>query len=167
MNYTLFEDCPQFYARYKFMNTKNHRIYSDNLELCVIDLTQIEMATQEDKEYQIDYWAALFKSQTWEEIKMLAEKNEYLKETAQTVFRMSAQEEVIKRCRDREDYYADLRSYQKAIAKMETVIEEKDAIIASMEKQIKEMQTKMSVLPIVKEEQISTNVKTHRKEQKI
>ncbi|MBO5302526.1 MAG: hypothetical protein J6A92_00590 [Lachnospiraceae bacterium] len=78
---------------------------------------------------------------------MLAEKNEYLKETAQTVFRMSAEEQVIKRCRDREDYYADLRSYQKAIAKMESAIEEKDAqlkeqaaIIAAMEKQIKEMQ---------------------------
>lgn len=113
------------------MNIEKHRIYSDNLELCVLDLTQIKLATQEDKEFQIDYWAALFKSKTWEEMKMLAKKNEYMEEATKTVFRMSAEEEVIKRCRDREDYYSDLRSYEKEIAK-------KDAeIVALTEEKVK------------------------------
>ena len=30
------------------MNVKNHRIYSDKSKLSVVDLTQIEMATEED-----------------------------------------------------------------------------------------------------------------------
>jgi len=38
------------------------------------------MATEEDKDYQIDYKARLFKAKTWEEIKMLAENSEYLQE---------------------------------------------------------------------------------------
>lgn len=135
LNFTLFEDNPQFYAKYKFMNTENHQIYSDNLELRVLDLTQIDLATEEDKEYQIDYWAALFKTKTWEGMKMVAKKNEYMEEAAKTVFRMTAEEEVIKRCRDREDYYSDLRSYQKCI-------EEKDAEIERLRTRIKELEAK-------------------------
>lgn len=65
----------KYYATYMLMNVKNHSIYSDKLRLSVVELNQIEMATEEDKAFQIDYWAALFKAKTWEEIKMLAEKD--------------------------------------------------------------------------------------------
>lgn len=143
LNFTLFKEAPQFYAKYKFMNTTNHMVYSDDLELCVLDLTQIKLATEEDKAYQIDYWAALFKSKTWEEMKMLAEKNEYLKETAQTVFRMSAEELVLKRCRDREDYYADIRSYKKALKKRDEVIEEQSEQLKEQSEQIKEQSAQL------------------------
>lgn len=143
LNFTLFEEEPQFYAKYKFMNIENHRIYSDNLELCVLDLTQIELATEEDKAYQIDNWAELFKSKTWEEMKMLAEKNKYIEEAAKTVYRMSAEEQVIKRCRDREDYYSDIRSYQKEIAKKDAQLAEIMAQNAELQKRIKEMEAKL------------------------
>jgi len=33
----------------------------------VLDLSRIDLATEEDKQYQLDYWAALFKAKTWEE----------------------------------------------------------------------------------------------------
>lgn len=46
---------------------------------------------------------------------MVASKDEYLKEAAQTIFRMSADEEIRKRCRDREEYYQDLRNYERKI----------------------------------------------------
>lgn len=46
---------------------------------------------------------------------MVASKNEYLKEAAQTIFRMSADEEIRKRCLDREEYYQDLRNYERKI----------------------------------------------------
>ena len=69
----------------------------------MVDLTQIEMATEEDKTYQIDYWARLFKAKTWEEIKMLAEKREYLQEAAQSVFVANADEIVRQKCLAREE----------------------------------------------------------------
>ncbi len=50
--------------------------------ISVLDLTNIDLATEEDKSYNIDKWASLFKAQTWEEIKMLAEKNESIDEAA-------------------------------------------------------------------------------------
>ena len=43
---------------------------------------------------------------------MIAENNEYMKETSKTIFQLSADELVQKRCRDREEYYDDIRSYQ-------------------------------------------------------
>ena len=48
-----------------------HNVYSDKFILSVVDLTKIELATEEDKQYQIDYWASLFKAKTWEELKMI------------------------------------------------------------------------------------------------
>ena len=55
LDYTLFPDAPEFYATNMLLNVKNHRIYNDKFRLSVVDLTQIELATEEDKTYQIDY----------------------------------------------------------------------------------------------------------------
>lgn len=112
MDFTLFSDYPEFYATYMLMNVKNHTIYSDKLKLSVVELNQIALATEEDKEYQIDYWAALFKAETWEEIKMLAEKNEYLNEASETIYQMSAEEQIREQCRAREEYYRIERTVQ-------------------------------------------------------
>lgn len=54
---------------------------------------------------------------------MLVSDNEYLNEAAETIFRMNADEQVRKQCRDREEYYQDLRSYERAIGERESVIE--------------------------------------------
>lgn len=69
LDYTLFPDAPEFYATYRLMNVKTHKIYSDKLCLSVLDLKHIELATEEDKAYQIDYWARLFKATTWKELR--------------------------------------------------------------------------------------------------
>ena len=144
LDYTLFEEHPEFYATYKLMNVKDHRIYSDNLVLRVVDLTQIDLATAEDRAFQIDYWAALFKAKTWEDIKMLAEKNEYLDEASKTMFQLSADEQIKKRCLDREEYYQDLRAYEKAIAKKDVVIAEKDTIISEKDDIIAKLEAELA-----------------------
>lgn len=130
LDYSLFPDYPEFYASYKLINIKNHRKYSDNLTLNVLDLSHIELATAEDKLYHIHEWAMLFKATTWEEIKMIAEKNEYLNEASKAMFRMSTDDLIRKRCRDREEYYQDLRNYERVIAekdrRYEQAIAEKD-----------------------------------------
>ncbi len=115
LDYTLFEENPEFYACYKLINVKNHIKYSDGLTLYVVDLSRIDLASDEDKQYHIHEWAALFKAVTWEEMKILASKNEYLREASETIFRLSAEEIVRKRCRDREEYYQDMRSYERKI----------------------------------------------------
>lgn len=103
LNYTLFEDTPEFYTTYKLINVKSNREYTDSLTLHVIDLSHIELASEEDRKYHIHEWAMLFKADTWEEIRMIASKDKYLEEASQTMFRMSADDLVRKRCRDREE----------------------------------------------------------------
>lgn len=50
------------------MNVKNYLVYSDKFILSVVNLNQIELATEEDEVHKIDYWARIFKAKTWEEI---------------------------------------------------------------------------------------------------
>ncbi|MDE5865423.1 MAG: Rpn family recombination-promoting nuclease/putative transposase [Lachnospiraceae bacterium] len=132
LNYTLFDDCPEFYATYKLMNVKNHHIYSDKLTLSVIDLSQIGLATDEDREYNIDSWAKLFKATTWEEVKMLAAENKYIDEASKSIFQLSAEEQISKRCFDRMIYYREKRFYERTIAEKEAELADKDALIQKL-----------------------------------
>ena len=131
----MFQECPEFFATYKLINVKNHHLYSDNFTLSVVDLSRIDLATEEDKQYRIDDWAALFKASTWEEIKMLAYKDEYLNEASNTIFRLNADEQIRKQCLDREEYYQDLRNYEKALAETKAALDKALAEIAELKRQ--------------------------------
>jgi predicted transposase/invertase (TIGR01784 family) len=104
LDYTPFPEIPEFYATYKLLNVKNHRVYSDKLVLRVVDLTQIDLATDEDKIYQIDRWARLFKATTWEELKMIAKNDDALREASEALYSMNSDETIRAQCRAREDY---------------------------------------------------------------
>ena len=58
LDYTLFNEYPEFYATYELINVKNYQKYSDNITLNVVNLSRIDLATEEDKQYHIDEWAA-------------------------------------------------------------------------------------------------------------
>ena len=103
LDFTLFPKYPEFYATYMLLNIKNHSLYSSKFSLSVVDLTQTELATEEDKAHRIDYWARLFKAKTWEELKMLAKENEYLNEAADSIYKANAEEIVRQQCLARED----------------------------------------------------------------
>ena len=112
LDFTLFPDAPEFYSTYKMMNEKTHAIYSSKFVLSVVNLTCIDLATEDDKQYQIDHWASLFKSTTWEEIKMLAEKNEYIKEAADTIFQLTRDQQIRRQFEAREDFLRREREKQ-------------------------------------------------------
>ena len=103
LNFTLHPLHPEFYATYQMLNVKNHLLYSDKFTLSVVDLNHIELATEQDKAYGIDYWAALFKAKTWEELRMLAKNNEALQEAATNLYIANSDEIVRQQCRARED----------------------------------------------------------------
>ena len=103
LDFTLFPEHPEFYATYQLLNIKDYHRYSSKFTLSVVNLTQTELAREEDKANKIDYWARLFKAKTWEEIKMLAQNNEYLEEAANSIYQANAVEIVRQQCRARED----------------------------------------------------------------
>lgn len=65
----------------------------------------INILVKEPKE--LYEWAKLFKATTWEEIKMLAEKNEYIADTVVTLKQLTADEKIRMQCQAREDYEHD------------------------------------------------------------
>lgn len=146
LDYTLFQEQPEFYATYKLMNMKNHNIYSDNFVLSVVDLSRIDLATGEDKKYYIDAWAKLFKATTWEEIKKMAATNEYLQEASRSIFQFNTDEQMRKLCRDRVEYYQDLHNYERAITQKDTVIAELQGTITDLRRTIAEQNTTITDL---------------------
>lgn len=50
--------------------------------------------------------------------------NEYLQEAAQTIYQLSKDEQILKRCREREEFYKDMRNYDKAIEELKAKIEQ-------------------------------------------
>jgi hypothetical protein len=96
----------------------------------VVDLTQIQLATKEDRTHQIDYWASLFTCKDWEELTMLAKNNEYLKEATETVYELSQEEQIRIQCEAREDYNRRMLGIGRMLARQTRELKEKDAIIA-------------------------------------
>ena len=138
LDYTLFNEHPEFYATYKMINMKNHYIYSDNFVLSVVNLSHIDLATEENKAYHIDEWARLFKATTWEEIKKMAAQNEYLEEASKSIFQFNTDEQIRKMCRDRIEYHQDLHNYERFIAEQESIIAEKENLLAEKDNTIAE-----------------------------
>ena len=100
----------------------------------MVDLTHIELATDEDKTYGIDRWARLFKSTTWEEIKMIAENNPVLTEASEKLYTYNADEAARQRSQARAEYLTHERAVNNRLAKLteenSTLVSEKQIIVS-------------------------------------
>ena len=146
LDYTLFPKYPEFYASHMFMNLKNHHVFSDKMKLSVVDLSKVELATKEDKTYGIDYWARLFKAKTWEEIKMLAEKDEYMQEAAGSIFMANADEMIRQRCLAREEAERHERTMKRDMKKLQDENQNLKESLVLAEKEIIELKKQMQHL---------------------
>lgn len=142
LNFAPFPEHLEFNGCYKLLNIKNHGLYSDKLSLHVVDLTHIELATEEDKAWMIDHWARLFTATTWEEVKMIAEKDIHMKEAAKEMYVLSADEMIEERCRARNDFMKQERTRNKIMKELEetnkTLLKENEAL----RKRILELESK-------------------------
>ena len=133
------------------LNIKNHHLYSSKFSLSVINLTKTELATDEDRSFGVDYWARLFKANTWVEIKMLAENNEYLESAANSLYEANADRMVRERCRARreaERYERTLERDNKLLREANASLEERNSNLeernSSLEERIKELENKLA-----------------------
>ncbi len=133
LDFTLFPKFPEFYATHRLMNVKNHMIYSDKLQLSLVDLTHIDLATEEDMQHRIDCWAAFFKAATWEEIEMIAQRDENIAKAANTVWKLSQEDKIRLQCEAREDYYRNQRDMEIYMEKQAGIIAERESLIACQE----------------------------------
>lgn len=144
LDYTLFPEHPEFYSSYQFLNVKNHTLYSDKWRISVLDLSRIDLATEEDRQYQLGYWAALFKAKTWEELQMLAQDNHYFKEASETVYELTQEERIRQQCLAREDYNRTMKGIENDFAALKAGLADANQQLSEKDQQLSEQSQQLS-----------------------
>ncbi len=118
LGFTLFEDHPEFCACYQMRNCKDNYVYTDRFNLIVIELDQEDKASDEDIKYGIDRWVRLFKSKTWEDLKMVAQENEFMTSAVKSMYLSNEDKNVIKVAREREEFLRSQAYKERRIASL-------------------------------------------------
>lgn len=143
LNFTLFADEPEFYATYQLQNVKTGRLYSSKFSIHVVDLSQIELASEEDKAYEIDRWARLFKARTWEELRMIAKNDPNLQQASNDLYVINADEIMRQQARARADAEFWERHTKAKLQRLEEELQEKDSKIAEQQALIEQLQSRL------------------------
>ena len=136
LDFTLFENHPEFFAKYQVRNAKDNYLYTDKFNLYVIELNHTSIATAEDKRLGIDIWAKLFKATSWEEIKMITQNNPSMNSTAESIFLSNSDFVIQEQCRAREDAIIHEKYQAEKIAAQEAKIASQADEIASQADEI-------------------------------
>lgn len=146
LDFTLFEEYPEFFASYRLLNVKNHNEYTSKFQLYVLDLNQIELATQEDRKHERDVWARLFQAKTRGDFMSIAQQ---YKEFEPVINKMNAlmSDDAIQLQYDAEE---TLRNREKGIRKkihrLEEELADKDERLLNQEARIAELEAKLEEL---------------------
>ena len=92
LSFSPFKDYDKFYSMNRLMDIDDHNIYTEKLSIGYVNLTRIDLATDIDRQYNVDKWAKFFMSKTWEEIRMLAEEYPVIEEAASHLRKLSEEE---------------------------------------------------------------------------
>ena len=136
LDYDLFPKEKEFYSKNMLQNVKTGTIYNRNFCLRVLSLNQIELATEEDKRWHIDEWARLFKATTWEELKMIAEKDKVYSEAANSIYEQNSDETVRMMCEARREAIFHEQYVQNKMESLEKQLSQKDEQLSQKEKQL-------------------------------
>ncbi len=102
-------DFPEkLYSEYFMMEKENHHIYSGKFSIRMLQLNQLGNPEDEEKMPEVYHWAQLFKATTWEEVFMVAEKNEAIKEGIVTLKQLTEDEKEQQRIEGRLRYESEI-----------------------------------------------------------
>jgi predicted transposase/invertase (TIGR01784 family) len=148
LDYTLFPESPEFFAKYRLRNERTGQLYSSKLLISVVELTQIHLATREDIQAHRDLWASFFKATTWEELNMLAQQDSNIAKAVTTVHRLTEDEEFRQQYEAREDRIRQQLDhdywYDTEIKKRDAAIADKDTTIANLKAEIAALQAQLT-----------------------
>lgn len=146
LDFTLFKEHPKFYATYRLKDFEDGYEYSDRLNLSVVELNNIAMASDEDRHYEIDKWARLFKAGTWEDIKMLAEDNKYIESAAKGMFFKTQDESILRLCRKMDEEIEGDKRRAERLTKLEEDIIKLETRYSGLQTEYNGLQTEYSGL---------------------
>lgn len=129
----------RFFSRYMFQEVEDHNIYSDKIGMFVLDLTAIERADENDRRYKRNLWAEMFKAESWEDLKMLAQENPAIDEAVGQVYKITRDEMLRQRMEAREEYNRIERTNQR-------ILEELKAQVTGLKTKVTDLEAKNSDL---------------------
>lgn len=100
----------EFYSEYVFYCRKTGHVYSDKIGMYMLQLRQLENSKNEKEMPELYRWAQLFQATTWEEIKMLADNNQDMKDCVVTIKKLTADEKTRQQLEAREKHQRDMTS---------------------------------------------------------
>ena len=127
-----------FFAIYQLSNNKSKRLYTGKFSI------RIDLATEEDKYYEIDRWAKLFKAATWEELKMIAKNDPDLMQASDELYKVNKDDILRQQARARADAEFWEKVHNARMEKMQEELSKKDAIISEKENVILEKDSVIS-----------------------
>ncbi len=98
----------KLYLEYYFCNLNTAHKYSGKMSIRMLQLNHLEKEADKQIRPELYDWIRLFKAQTWEEMRMSAEKNETIRECVFTYKELTADEKARMQSEAREDYYRRL-----------------------------------------------------------
>lgn len=119
LDFDLFENVEELLSKYYLMNVnpEYRNFYANDFAIYVLNLHQIynDKVIRKEKDTDLYQWARLFKAESWEEIRMLAEQNEVFDECATTLAQLTEDEKIRMQCEARNDYIARQKGLEKRI----------------------------------------------------
>lgn len=145
----------RFFSSYYFYEQECGHLYSDKLNIRMLNLSQINNPENEKQMPELYRWARLFKAKTWEELAQMVTENKISKDFVVTLRELSAEEKIRQQCEAREDYYKVQKDaarynhdqgydegygegYEKRAAEDDVKLAEKDRKIAELMEKLKE-----------------------------
>lgn len=142
LDYTLFQQNPEFYSTYRLINERTGQLYSSKFRISVVDLTLIKLATEDDKKYHRDLWASFFKAKEWGELMELAKQDQNIQKAVVTLKKLTEDEKFKLQYEAREDRIRqelDMKYYYETkFAEMDKKHEEDSKYIAEQAKELAE-----------------------------
>lgn len=123
----------------------------------MIDLTQEELATEEDIRYGIKGWIALFKSKTWEELKMIAKERPELLEASKSLYEYNNETTIRYQCYAREDYQKMMDSIRQTEKEQTKQLKEQKELLKNLTSQNDILTSQNDILASQNNELVSEN----------
>ena len=113
----------------------------------MLQLNHIDLATKEDVQNNLVYWAKLFNASTWEEFRALANNNDSIKEVGDLIFTLNTDNQAKEILEGQRRYREQMASQYTAgftdcEEKLNPIIKQKDEVIAEMKAHNTEIETR-------------------------
>ena len=143
-DFALFPDAPEFFSNYSILNDKKlEQKYTDKFRISNVNLTAIDLATQDDIDSGIVKWAKLFAAKTWEDLIMLTKNDSKMDQAVSSAWQLSEDKKIQEQMRRRaenewlwKDMEDSVAKAQSQLAEAQSQLEDTQKLLSDKDKQL-------------------------------